>query len=426
MKTVTWNRPPVEKSVFYDDFSGGIRSEVWRALNERWASQNNNGYAEDNCMYTTCPREVAAAGATGGLVVIRSNGDFAAEEGRRRQGGGIVTKRLFGPGRYEVRLKVVPRAGQCSAAWTYFNDWKPTLAERRYSEIDIELPHGGDYRKYSGTTYENYVSAAEKICESEVIESRDPLNDGEWHVLAFEWRTDAEHGDEGIVWYQDGKQVLFLNKAVPRYTATFWIATLFQDAIAWLGDPQFETAYLYLDWVRITEYADPVQEGSAEKESRLNFTGIDLKEAPVPYTDYIANGRFERPAVSKNFKGRDIVSWELTDGASIGEKKLVLNEGACAAQLITAQYAGYAFEAEIETQSAVRLVASLECLSGAANRIDPVLKTEAVCEEKLIAEGGGVFRRTFRVTCKNTEHIRIRLTAERGTAVITRCSLKMA
>lgn len=424
MKTKTWNNSPVIKDVFYDDFSEGIRTDIWRALNECWSSQNNNGYSEANCMYTTCPAEVAAAGATGGMVVIRSNGDFAAEESKRRQSGGIVTKRLFGPGRYEVRFKAVPRAGQCSAVWTYFNNWELPLARRKYSEIDVELPHGGDYRKYSGTAYENYVSGEEKICESEVIESPQPLNDGEWHVLGFEWRTDRANGDEGIVWYQDGKQVLFLNKAVPHYTATFWIASLFQDAIAWLGDPQFETAYMYVDWVRITEYADPAEEGSAEKESKLQFTGIDIGQSPVPYTDFISNGRFARPAVTKNFKGRDIVSWELTEGAAISEGKLVLREGSSAAQLITAQYAGYAFEAEVETESAGRLAVTLECLSGAANRIDPVLKTEGTCNEKLVIGGGGTFRHIFRVTCVGTEHIRIRLKAERGNAAITRCSLK--
>ena len=65
-----WNRPPVVRQVFFDDFSSGIRTEVWRALDEKWASQNNNGYSEQNCLYTTRPDVVAAAGGTGGIVVI--------------------------------------------------------------------------------------------------------------------------------------------------------------------------------------------------------------------------------------------------------------------------------------------------------------------------------------------------------------------
>ena len=199
-KQKRWNRPPQIKRIFFDDFSEGVRTEVWRALNEKWSSQHNNGYSEDNCLYTADPASVAAEGAHGGLVIIRSNGDFSAEEGRKRQGGGIVTKELFGPGLYETRVKAVPRAGQCSAMWTYYNNWAPKAEERRYSEIDVELPHGGDYRRWSGTTYENYMSGDEMVSRSEVIYSRSPLNDGKWHTLAFEWRTDAANGDEAVVW----------------------------------------------------------------------------------------------------------------------------------------------------------------------------------------------------------------------------------
>lgn len=173
--------------------------------------------------------------------------------------------------------------------WTYYNNWAPKAEERRYSEIDVELPHGGDYRRWSGTTYKNYMSGDEMVSRSEVVYSPSPLNDGKWHTLAFEWRTDAANGDEAVVWYQDGREVLRLCEAVPHYTATFWVASLFQDAIAWLGDPQFETAYMYVDWVKITEYTDPVQPGNAEKESGFSFTGKNIGTSPVPKTDYLAN-----------------------------------------------------------------------------------------------------------------------------------------
>jgi|GEM_PF-5117580 len=208
-----WNKPPKIKEVFFDDFSQGIRPHVWRALNERWKSQKNNGYSQDNCLYTNDPEQVRKHGATGGLVVICSNGDFAQEADRKRQGGGIVTKRLFGPGKYEVRMKVVPRVGQCSAIWTYFNNWSDSMETLKYSEIDLEAPYGGDYRACTGTTYEKYLNAENKISSSQVIKTA-PLNDGRWHVLAFEWRTDEENGDCGVVWYIDGKRVLRIDEAV--------------------------------------------------------------------------------------------------------------------------------------------------------------------------------------------------------------------
>lgn len=416
-------KDPVIKDVFFDDFSQGVRTDVWRALNEKWKSQNNNGYSEENCMYTTDPEAVAAEGATGGLVILASNGDFAREEGRKRQGGGIVTKRLFGAGKYEVRMKAVPRAGQCSACWTYFNDWSPDYTQRKYSEIDIEMPHGGDFRRYSGTTYENYIDDSRKNCESEVI-SCAPLNDGKWHVFAFEWRTAGEDG-ESVTWLLDGVPRLKILRAVPHYTATFWIASLFQDAIAWLGDPLFERAYLYLDWVRITEYDEPCLPGNAEAESKSNYRGIDLGKKPVPHTNYLANGDFSQPATVKNFKGRTISSWELSDGAEIYDGKLKLKAGASASQTVTSQYAGYSFEltAGVET-TAESLIVCVEFLKGAANRIDPELTRTDFREYKIaVRERAAAIR--FTVPEGESEHLRITLKANGSETAITDCRMEL-
>lgn len=421
-KQKRWNRPPQIKRIFFDDFSEGVRTEVWRALNEKWSSQHNNGYSEDNCLYTADPASVAAEGAHGGLVIIRSNGDFSAEEGRKRQGGGIVTKELFGPGLYETRVKAVPRAGQCSAMWTYYNNWAPKAEERRYSEIDVELPHGGDYRRWSGTTYENYMSGDEMVSRSEVIYSPSPLNDGKWHTLAFEWRTDAANGDEAVVWYQDGREVLRLCEAVPHYTATFWVASLFQDAIAWLGDPQFETAYMYVDWVKITEYTDPVQPGNAEKESGFSFTGKNIGASPVPKTDYLANAFFSRPAKTANFKGREITSWEI-EGGAIENGALRLANGR-AGQFIAAQYAGFSFETEVRGRAQGEVRVYLEYLAGEANRTDPVLEPVGKSGVLTLGKGETSLKGVWKIEEERTEHIRFVVEAD-GEAVIEEAHLRL-
>ncbi|MGN0813434.1 MAG: glycoside hydrolase family 16 protein [Candidatus Coproplasma sp.] len=415
MANVLWNKKPNIRRVFYDDFSQGIRTEVWRALNETWSSQVNNGFSELNCLYSTSFERVNQTGGTGGIVAIRSNGDYATDRTRKRQGGGIVTKELFGPGLYEVRMKVVPRVGQCSAIWTYYNNWKTPMSEREYSEIDTELPHGGDYRKYSGTTYSNYLNDSEKEVSSEVIESSSPLNDEKWHIFAFEWRTAKESGDEGIIWYRDGKPVLTIREHVPQYSATFWIASLFQDAPAWLGVPRFEEAYLYVDWVRITEYDDPVKDGKAEKESLLSYTGIDLGDSPLPVNQYLANSDFSKGATEVDFKGIERTVWQLDGNASIESGKLILPCKGCASQVIEAQYVGATFNVSVEAEGEVE--AYLEFLTGKANCIQPEYKVIGRSDSEYLCGNGEVSEAELSVDSEATEHIRLVLKSVCGAKV---------
>ncbi len=399
-----WNKPPIVREVFFDDFSQGIRSNVWRALNERWKSQKNNGYSQDNCMVTTDAYQVSANGATGGLVVICSNGDLTADVGKKRQGGGIVTKQLFGPGKYEVRMKVVPRVGQCSAIWTYFNNWSDSMETLKYSEIDLEAPHGGDYRHWTGTTYEKYLNSDNKICSSQVVDTI-PLNDGQWHILSFEWRTDEENADCGVIWYLDGKKVLRINEAVPKYTATFWVASLFQNAIAWLGDPLFEKAYMYIDWVRITQYSDPCLDGSAEKESQLCFTGIDLGNKPVPQTNYIANSDFSSPAQTTSFNGREIFSWKIQGGA-IRDNQLLLKDGR-AEQTIYAQYANFQYNLQLTGKTNGKVMVYFQFLSGQANKIDPDLQVVGQSDVLQMDSSSNTLQGVLKIDHQQTEHIKL-------------------
>jgi beta-glucanase (GH16 family) len=399
-----WNKAPIVKEVFFDDFSQGIRSNVWRALNEHWKSQKNNGYSQDNCMYTTDSNQVSAHGATGGLVVICSNGDFAADVGQKRQGGGIVTKQLFGPGKYEVRMKVVPRVGQCSAIWTYFNNWADSIEALKYSEIDLETPYGGDYRHWTGTTYEKYFDTDNKICSSQAVDTI-PLNDGQWHVMSFEWRTDEENGDCGVIWYFNGKKVLRINEAVPKYTATFWVASLFQDAIAWLGDPLFEKAYMYIDWVRITQYSDPCLDGNADKESQLCFTGIDLGNKPVPQTNYIANSDFSFPAQTTSFKGREIFSWKI-HGGLIKDNQLSLKDGK-AEQTIYAQYVNFQYKLKLTGKTNGKVLVYFQFLSGQANKIDPDFQVVGQSNVLQMDSSSNTLQGVLKIDHQQTEHIKL-------------------
>lgn len=298
-----WNTEPVATGVFYDDFSEGISNERWSSDDRGWGlGDRNNGVTSKNISYSTDAEKVEAAGATGGIVVMQANGAYASDP---YKGAVLITRDDFGAGKYEVRLKVLPRQGQCTALWTYFNGTSnlteaDSLDDSKYSEIDVELPEGGDFRQLCATTYSKYISKKKmdqttaKVNLEKAGLGKFSLNDGEWHTLSFEWRT-AEN-DTGIIWYVDGRAVMKHVTSVPEYTATFWIGTHFPDIPSWLGVPDFETAYMYVDWVKITSYDEPTTDEcvrpAAENETQFDFR--DLGSSDIPQTNYIANSDFSR------------------------------------------------------------------------------------------------------------------------------------
>lgn len=342
-----WNTEPVVKSTFYDDFENGLASDKWTSTDNGWGA-NNNGVTSKNVMYSTNEEAVAAEGGTGGIVVLKSTGDYAADKNKRRQGSVIITRNDYGAGKYEARVRVLPRQGQCTALWTYWNGTPSTteLEESKYSEIDIELPEKGDFRQMSGTTYEKYIdkknmnqSTARINFEQQGMENFS-LNDGQWHTLAFEWRT-AEN-DTGIIWYVDGQAVLKHTANIPQYTATFWIGSHFPDNPAWIGVPNFDTAYMYVDWVRITEYDEPTIDECEGATGEFTFT--DLGSSEIPKTDYVINGDFSRGTDTTAVGWEADLGSEIVRGTSGYESCLKLNSGNRVYQTIDSKYKGHKVE----------------------------------------------------------------------------------
>ncbi|NCB34373.1 MAG: glycosyl hydrolase family protein, partial [Erysipelotrichia bacterium] len=97
-----------------------------------------------------------------GMLVLGANGDYYAgsktgigNSHGRRTGSAIISRDYFGPGRFEVRAKIMPRFGGATAFWTYYNDGTVN------HEIDIELNVSNDFHNSWFTnwlTESNYVS----------------------------------------------------------------------------------------------------------------------------------------------------------------------------------------------------------------------------------------------------------------------------
>jgi hypothetical protein len=419
-----WNKAPVvlEDQIFFDDFSDGVSKKYYTSSGpgRGWGvaeGERPNYMNPANISWTTDEEIVAEAGGTGGIVSMQVNGDLYPEEGRRREGTCLITKKAFGPGLYEIRFKTVPRLGAVTAFWTYWNGGGSTLQDNAYSEIDIEMPMKADYRQWSATVYKKYISAGMMEQGTATIKTEDGsgLNDGSWHTFAFEWRTDTENGDNAVQYYVDGVPSVRIEGYTPEYTATFWMGAWFPDNPTWIGSPEFETAFMYIDYVRITPYADPIKTGARGSfdMSATGTIGTNLGSNPLPENNYIANGNFQN--LDSNNK---IVGWLPQNTNDVLAKTiagLTLAEGKGAYQIISGQYVNtsYKLSAKIDvTGSGTCKVYVVEYFGTVKLATSTKLEfTESDRNEKTL---------DYTITKSNASVIRVYVETESGTTAVVK------
>lgn len=199
--------------------------------------------------------------------VMGINKDLTRQTTGVRTGGAIASRRYFGPGSYEIRLKVAGELGVCSAVWTFFyndddncSNGDPIINH----EIDIELP-GSKLFAQIYTSFDVLIfiltidllistffsltgpsSAAENInfaqaltntwigeLESLYTTGYTPLpvnvDDGEFHTYKFDWHTDA--ADRRVEFYLDANHLVTITDNVPFYPGRLWIGKYFH--VAW-------------------------------------------------------------------------------------------------------------------------------------------------------------------------------------------------
>ncbi len=225
----------LENGAFFENFAKGIPSAHWYLMRARWG-QGNHGVLPEN----------AACTADGILVLTargdRYTGDFNGGNGQRT-GAVLTSRRRFGPGSFEVRMKVLPEMGACSAIWTYYNDGV------RNHEIDIELP--GNTRNFEGVLCTNWLTEQEYA--SQYVPSPSAYNDGKWHTYRFDWHTDPRRVDYAV----DGKTVLSVDHHIPTAAGLFNVGVWFPWE--WCGEPDFDTAQMLVDWIRYEPYDEPYE-----------------------------------------------------------------------------------------------------------------------------------------------------------------------
>ncbi|MCM1289903.1 MAG: glycoside hydrolase family 16 protein [Corallococcus sp.] len=284
-------------NAFFDDFTNGVDPDNWYIGKQAWGAGENGGVIPENVNYTD-----------DGVLVISGNGEYytagdVAGVGTVKDGsltgGALISKFVTGPGRYQVRMKVLPRQGACTAFWTYAFD-NETQGNH---EIDIELPGGKgtptgiSFQKVLNT---NYITVNENESTSadltEVFGDKDyALNDGEWHTFGFDWYTNPKR----VVYYIDGKVTAVSSISgtfVPSYTSRLWLGVWFPNNTGFVGDALFESDCMYVDWVKYVPFKDqPCTKFTPLISSTQVATSDEYPSYPVSTENVnkVANGDFE-------------------------------------------------------------------------------------------------------------------------------------
>jgi beta-glucanase (GH16 family) len=260
------------ENIFFDDFKNGIDIDKWEIAYQQWG-YGNNGVIHKNVNYTE-----------DGIVVLQANGDLYAGDftgvnstDGRRTGGALITNEAFGPGRYEVRMKVLPRFGATTAFWTYYYHH----ATDENHEIDIEINVNNDFRETWFTNWLTVDDSEHRKVNTEVVH-----NDGEWHTYKFEWHTNPERID----YYIDDVLLHTSYSRIPTFAGRLWVGNWFPNG--WAGTPDFETDYTLIDWVRFTPYLNnPYVETDG---GRSNFPNeYPTEPIELPQNNLVSNAGFE-------------------------------------------------------------------------------------------------------------------------------------
>lgn len=315
--------------MFFDDFTGGVDPNKWDIGKQAWGANGNGGVIPENVNYTD-----------DGILVLTGNGDYYTSGavkgvGSRRDGtlagAALISKDVFGAGRYEVRMKVLPRLGACNAFWTFAYD-NDTAANH---EIDIELPGGThstgiiSYERLLNTNYHTESANQSQDVDLATVTGGDITNfaDGKWHTFGFDWYTLESDEDKAtqfgrysadeiteelaaqgvkagdvkdttcgrVVYFVDGKVTAVSNVFVPFLQTRLWLGVWFPNNAGFVGEPNFESDNMYVDWVRHTPFKDQPIEQFTPKLTGDVAAPDEFPSEPITLTDVnnVANGDFE-------------------------------------------------------------------------------------------------------------------------------------
>ncbi|HOR21083.1 MAG TPA: family 16 glycosylhydrolase [Ruminococcus sp.] len=290
-----------QEDVFFEDFSGSsLDRESWLIAEKNWGgtvTENgvtqdyNGGVIHENVSLSGGNLVLTGLGSgyEGELRGIARDGSPRADG--KRCGGAIATREYFGSGSYEIRAKIAPVLGCCSAMWTfeYEEDYSDGLTITNH-EIDIEFP---------GRDENDQLSLSHALCTTWTSEedylTRSPYckdqADGEFHTYRFDWHTGSDTEEKRVDFYFDGELTYTSYDNVPTNESRFWLGLWFPKN--WAGTPDFEQTEFLVDYVKITPFHEI---GDTQQHESYPDSGWYESPAEIPkgwllwhsYTSYSA------------------------------------------------------------------------------------------------------------------------------------------
>lgn len=428
-----------------EDFTNGMDNDTWYAFDGAWhtdsAGWEHNGLQKRNLFYTTDENNNS-------YLAIRGRGFYNTDDpatANKPEGGGIISKKHLGPGRYEISMAAMPREGGVSTMWTYCTTTGSEATSQ--NEIDIELggtsSGGTQFEEYWATTWTTHTNKqTDKINVPEMEDLGFYLNDGKIHKYTFDWYTEYPGEDGGRVdWFVDGVFTKSISGTmVPDHEMPLWVGLWFPPA--WAGSPSFYEDYFLIDKVSFKAFSDADQYyDSCRSEpgyTKFNPSEVDIQTIPftkVTSVNKLSNGNFESLDICPNDKSyygwikEDACRGEVTlsNDKTLGSSSFKLTSGTKVEgedffgeyiyQKISNAFEGYKYSFSIDAKIDKGSTGNIE--------ITYKNKTGKVISTKSIAITSEEFKNyTYEIVMpKGSAILEIHLTSEEGSAYYDNASL---
>lgn len=251
------------EDIFYDEFTGSqLDMNKWLIAEKNWGgtvTENgetvdyNGGVISENVAVRDGSLLLTGLGDLyeGEKKGINSNGSQRSDG--KRCGGAIATRKYYASGSYEIRAKIAPVLGCCSAMWTFEYEEEQLGDDVKIAnhEIDIEFPGRGDDDDFSlghalcttWITEEDYKTKSVNCGEQA---------DGEFHTYRFDWHTGSDTETPRVEYYFDDVLTYTSYDYIPTNESRFWLGLWFPKY--WSGIPDFDMTEFVIDYVKITPF----------------------------------------------------------------------------------------------------------------------------------------------------------------------------